>query len=195
MKTSNVLKGLIALTIFISAGLLFNLVASAAEFSAEMIQKMAGQTMTGKIYVKGTKMRMEMNTPSGPVVTIALPDVGKNLMLQPGNKMYMEMSIDASSSIPHMNETDFEKIADKNHLGSEKVNGYDCDKYEIVYHDSSMGKLTQWFSKRLNYPIKMIYKGPQGEVITEYKKIKEGSMKDSLFQVPAEYQKIEIPGM
>ena len=179
MKTRNVLKGLLALTIFISAGLVFNLVALAAEFSAEMIQKMAGQTMTGKIYVKGTKMRIEMNTPGGPVVTIALPDVGKSLMLQTGSKMYMEMSIDASSSIPNMTETDCEKIADKNHLGSEKVNGYDCDKYEIVYHDSSMGKLTQWFSKRLNYPIKMIYKGPQGEVITEYKKIKEGSIKDS----------------
>lgn len=195
MKTRNVLKGLIALTIFISAGLVFNLVASAAEFSAEMIQKMAGQTMTGKIYVKGTKMRIEMNTPGGPVVTIALPDAGKSLMLQTGSKMYMEMSIDAFSSIPNMTETDFEKIADKNHLGSEKINGYDCDKYEIIYHDSSMGKLTQWFSKRLNYPIKMIFKGPQGEVITEYKQIKEGSIKDSLFQVPAGYQKIDIPGM
>ena len=151
--------------------------------------------MTGKIYVKGTKMRMEMNTPGGPVVTIALPDVGKSLMLQTGSKMYMEMSIDASSSIPNMTETDFEKIADKNHLGSEKVNGYNCDKYEIIYHDKSMGKMTQWFSKKLNYPIKMVYQGQGGEMITEYKNIKEKGIKDSLFQVPAGYQKIDIPGM
>jgi len=195
MKEIKVVKGLIAFILFVSLGLVPSFFASAAEFSAEMIQQMAGQTMTGKIYVKGTKMRMEMNTPAGPVVTIALPDVGKSLMLQQANKIYMEMPIDAASSIPHMSETDFEKIAHKQPLGNEKINGYDCDKYEIIYHDTSMGTLIQWISKRLNYPIKMIYNGPQGDLVTEYRKIKEGGVKNSLFQVPAGYNKMEIPGM
>ena len=116
-------------------------------------------------------------------------------MLQQANKIYMEMPIDAASSIPHMSETDFEKIAHKQPLGNEKINGYDCDKYEIIYHDTSMGTLIQWISKRLHYPIKMIYNGPQGDLVTEYRKIKEGGVKNSLFQVPAGYNKMEIPGM
>ncbi len=180
-------------TLVLCALVVFSSVALSAEFSADLIQKTAGMTTKGKVYIKGNKMRMEMDTPAGK--SINLMDIGTGLMqmLQPEQKMYFEMETPEAGVV----KTDeaLDKIADKKHVGTEKVNGYKCDKYEIIYHDRSLGKMSQWFSKKLNYPIKIIYNGPQGEMVVEYKNIKQGKVDSSLFEIPPGYEKMKIPGM
>jgi outer membrane lipoprotein-sorting protein len=180
-------------TLVLCALVVFSSVALSAEFSADLIQKTAGMTTKGKVYIKGNKMRMEMETPAGK--SINLMDIGTGLMqmLQPEQKMYFEMETPEAGVV----KTDeaLDKIADKKHVGTEKVNGYKCDKYEIIYHDRSLGKMSQWFSKKLNYPIKIIYNGPQGEMVVEYKNIKQGKVDSSLFEIPPGYDKMTIPGM
>ena len=168
----------------------------AAEFSADMLQKMAGQTQTGKIFMKGSKMRMEMDTPGGKTINIILPDEGKSIMLIPQQKMYMEMSsADTPGSPPPAGKDDLEKMADLKNLGKEKINGYSCDKYEVIYNDKTMGKMIQWISPKLNIPLKMAGEGPHGDFTLEYKNIKEGGVPDSMFQVPPGYQKMQMPSM
>ena len=169
--------------------------ALAAEFSAEMIQKASGKTMTGNICIKGKKMRMEMNTPGARMVHIFLPDENRALMLYPDQKMYMEMNTKDTSRRASMMDEKLEDKATKKYLGTETVNGYLCDKYEFTFHDTSMGKTTQWFSKKLSYPVKMVHQGEQGETVTEYKNIKEGGVSDSVFQLPSGYKKMQMPGM
>jgi len=180
-------------TLVLCALVVFSSVALSAEFSADLIQKTAGMTTKGKVYIKGNKMRMEMETPAGK--SINLMDIGTGLMqmLQPEQKMYFEMQTPEAGVV----KTDeaLDKIADKKHVGTEKVNGYKCDKYEIIYHDRSLGKMSQWFSKKLNYPIKIIYNGPQGEMVVEYKNIKQGKVDSSLFEIPPGYEKMKIPAM
>jgi len=180
-------------TLVLCALVVFSSVALSAEFSADLIQKTAGMTTKGKVYIKGNKMRMEMDTPAGK--SINLMDIGTGLMqmLQPEQKMYFEMETPEAGVV----KTDeaLDKIADKKHVGTEKVNGYKCDKYEIIYHDRGLGKMSQWFSKKLNYPIKIIYNGPQGEMVVEYKNIKQGEVDSSLFEIPPGYEKMKIPGM
>ncbi len=180
-------------TLVLCALVVFSSVALSAEFSADLIQKTAGMTTKGKVYIKGNKMRMEMETPAGK--SINLMDIGTGLMqmLQPEQKMYFEMETPEAGVV----KTDeaLDKIADKKHVGTEKVNGYKCDKYEIIYHDRSLGKMSQWFSKKLNYPIKIIYNGPQGEMVVEYKNIKQGKVDSSLFEIHPGYEKMKIPGM
>jgi outer membrane lipoprotein-sorting protein len=180
-------------TLVLCALLVFSSVALSAEFSADLIQKTAGMTTKGKVYIKGNKMRMEMETPAGK--SINLMDIGTGLMqmLQPEQKMYFEMQTPEAGVVKTDDALD--KIADKKHVGTEKVNGYKCDKYEIIYHDRSLGKMSQWFSKKLNYPIKIIYNGPQGEMVVEYKNIKQGKVDSSLFEIPPGYEKMKIPGM
>jgi outer membrane lipoprotein-sorting protein len=168
-------------------------IALPAEFSADLIQKTAGMTTKGKVYIKGNKMRMEMETPAGKSINLTDIDTGLTRMLQPEERMYLEMRAPEAGVVQA--EEVLAKIADKKRLGTEKVNGFKCDKYEIIYHDKSLGKMTQWFSTKLNYPIKMIYHGPQGEMLMEYKNIKEGKVDSSLFKIPPGYQKMEIPGM
>ena len=180
-------------TAVLSALVLFGNVAPAAEFSADIIQKQVGITTKGKVYIKGNKMRMEMETPAGKSVNLMDTETGLMQMLHPAQKMYFEMQAPEAGVV----QTDeaLAKIADKKPVGTEKVNGHKCDKYEIIYHDRSLGKTTQWFSKRLNYPIKTVYKGPQGEMVMEFKNIKEGRLDSSLFKIPSDYHQMKMPGM
>jgi outer membrane lipoprotein-sorting protein len=163
----------------------------AAEFSADVIQKMGEEVKKGKFFVKGNKMRMEFEEG----ITIMDMATGKTITLQPEEKMYIELPAMGSPATAANSDEELAKVATKKKIGTEKVNGYKCDKHLITYHDKAMGKMTQWYAKKLNYPIKTVYHGPQGEMVTEYTNIKEGKVKDSLFEVPRGYQKMGIPGM
>ena len=62
-----------------------------------------------------------------------------------------------------------------------------------------MGSMTQWFAKKLNYPIKMINKNSMaGDFTSQLENIKKGNVKDSLFKLPSGYKEMkqpQIPGM
>ena len=176
----------------------FSTLAWAAEFSAEMTSDQMGEGIRSKIYVKGNKVRLEGINPEGEAyITIMDIKAGMVVALMPQEKVYMEMSgMMAQSQMSQFEiEEEIAKIADKRLVGVENVNGYLCDKYEIVYHDKSLGKMTQWISQKLNYPLKMIYNSSYGTTSTEYKNIREGGISDSLFEIPAGYTKMEMPGM
>ncbi len=165
--------------------------AVAAEFSADITQKMGEEVQKGKIFIKGNKMRMEFED------GISIMDLatGKTITLQPEEKMYMELP--GAGPMPSADESDkdLSKIATKKHVGTEKISGYKCDKYLITYHDKVMGKMTQWHAKKLNYPIKVLHQGPQGDMLVEYTNIKEGGVSDSLFKIPSGYQKMTLPSI
>jgi outer membrane lipoprotein-sorting protein len=167
--------------------------ALAAEFSADMVHKFGTMTKEGKIYVKGKKMRLEGGMGQGP--TIVNGETGTVCVLQPEQKMYMEMKGSTKETQPMQAEEDLAKLGQWKDLGTETVNGYQCDKKLFTYYDKAKGTMTQWFSPKLQYPIKMVHSSPQGETTVEYRNIKEGGVADSLFQVPAGYTKMEMPGM
>jgi len=171
--------------------LVFSGLAIAAEFSADLIQKMGDEVKKGKIFVKENKMRMEFKE------GISIMDLatGKTITLQPEEKMYMELPGAGPMASAAESDKELSKIATKKHVGTEKISGYKCDKYLITYRDKAMGKMTQWHAKKLNYPIKIVYHGPEGEMVTEYKNIKEGGVSDSLFKVPKGYKKMGMPGL
>lgn len=190
----SVLKSLVGCFIAI---ITFSILAIAAEFSADMISNQMGGNIKSKIYVKGDKVRMDGTDPQGES-SITIIDIKKGTMyaLMPQEKMYIEMSgMEVKPKISQFNfEEEIAKIADKRHVGTESVNGYLCDKYEFIYHDKVQGTMTQWYSKKLNYPIKMVYRSSYGEMATEYKNIKEGRVSDLLFEIPPGYQKMAMPG-
>ncbi|WAC08112.1 MAG: DUF4412 domain-containing protein [Thermodesulfobacteriota bacterium] len=193
------LKPLISLALFLVLVFLSALSSWAAEFSADMIQKMQGQTQTGKVFIKGKKMRMEMNTPGNTgnkMVHIMLPEENKTIIIMTEEKTYMEMkATNNPGSPPSSNKEDLEKVATFKQLGTETINGYLCDRYQVIFHDKNQGTMTQWYSKKLNFPIKMVSQGPQGEIVTEYQNIKEDAIPDTNFLIPPDYQKMPMPGM
>ena len=188
------LKLVIVLGIFILL-IGFSSMALAAEFSADLIIDNPQGKFTGKVYVKADKIRQEFLKQDMKQVIILRLDKGVTWSLMPENKMYMEMpGVGKEATDPEI-EKKIKDMAEKKSLGKEKINGYVCEKYQYIYHDKSLGILTQWFSKRLNYPIKTEYKAAAYQMLTEYKNIKEGRIADSLFEIPSGYQKMQLPMM
>jgi len=187
----NLLAGFIVLLCVLS----FSLMTFAAEFTADSIQKQHGMETKGKIYVKGEKMRMDMTKEGEKTTTINRIDKKIIWIINHGDKMYMEMPAMIDTLQASKVDLDLTKIADKKKVGTEKINGYKCDKYLITYKDKSMGTMTQWISKKLDYPIKMVYHSSYGDMYTEYKNIKEGRVKGSVFEIPKGYKKMTMPGM
>jgi outer membrane lipoprotein-sorting protein len=167
----------------------------AAEFTADLLLKQAGETITGKVYVKGDKIRQEYLQGGEKQVMIFRHDKGITWVLIPAEKIYMEMSSQEGVAYDPQFDQNIEDKAEIKLLGKETVNGYMCDKYQYSYHDTSMGTLTQWLSEKLNYPIKTEYKSPSGYMLTEYKNIQEGNVQGSLFEVPGDYALLSLPGM
>ena len=170
--------------------------AYAAEFSADMVQTMPQGVYEGKFFMKGNNFRQEMDMQGQEQITIFREDKGVVWVLMPEAKMYMEMSSQAQEeNVPQIDQEKIEHMAEKKFLGKETVNGYACETYQYIYHDKSMGTMTQWFSKKLNFPIKMETHGPSGHTTTEYKNISEKSLSNALFEIPAGYSKMGMPGM
>ena len=122
-------------------------------------------------------------------------DKGVTWVLMPAEKIYMEMSSQEGAAYNPQLDQNIKDKAEIKLLGKETVNGYVCDKYQYIYHDTSLGTLTQWISKKFSYPIKTEYKSPSGYMLTEYKNIQEGNVQNSLFEVPGDYMLMSIPGM
>ena len=165
--------------------------AQAAEFSATVISKAGSQETHGKMYFQGQKMRQEFASPQGTSITIIRPDKQVVWVIMPGQKMYMEMPFDKSQTGKAVMRMPEDK-AQMKLLGTEKVNGYETEKYEaVIKNNGKTEKSYIWLSKKLGVPIKMT--GENGEFSMEYKNIKEGNIPATVFEVPAGYQKMSMP--
>jgi outer membrane lipoprotein-sorting protein len=163
----------------------------AAEFSAQMITRGAPPEETqGKIYFKGDKIRQEFGGGEEAHISILRFDKKVVWMVMPGQKMYMEMPLTAQVTGKMMQIPQDE--AQPKLLGTETVNGYAADKYEIVTkNNGKSAKRYVWVANKLGLPIKMT--SPDHSFSIEYQNIKEGGVPDSLFEIPAGYQKMTMP--
>ncbi len=181
------------MTMLLAAALLFcALPAAAAEFSADMIISAGGQQMASKMYSKGEKQRMEMNTPGGQIINIVDFQTGKMFTLMPAQKMYMEHKGLDNSSLKQIKDIRAGRTPENaKKIGSEKVAGYSTDVYQV--NDPQAGQAKIWYAPKLKYPIKSEGQGPMGKHSMTLSNIKEGGVSESQFQVPAGYQKFQMP--
>jgi hypothetical protein len=79
-------------------------------------------------------------------------------------------------------------------LGSEQVEGFRCDKTRMtVTWQGITDTIIEWAAKELNGFVVKKQDVESGE-ITEYKNIRLGRQDPSLFELPADYQKLSMRG-
>ncbi|NTU48724.1 MAG: DUF4412 domain-containing protein [Syntrophobacteraceae bacterium] len=160
-----------------------------AEFSADIAMKPKGeQELQSKIYVKDKKIRHELTEDGETQIIVFRPDKGVVWTIIPEEKMYVEAPMGDSEKT--LEEWTPEKEKKAKSLGDDTVSGYPCKKYELVEDGE---KVTFWVSKKFPFPIKV----QDEEAVIEYRNIKEGAVADSVFEVPAGYEKMsmtEMPG-
>jgi hypothetical protein len=165
--------------------------AQAAEFSATMITKAGGMELPGKVYIKGDKMRNEIQASGHPVINILRPDKKLVWIIMPQQKAYMEMPINPATQQQMMSLTEKQKAQMKK-VGSETIDGYTCEKYETTMnHQGKSTRVYTWIATDLGAPIKVV--AEDGSFSMEYKDIKPGEVADSQFEAPQGYKKIKMP--
>jgi hypothetical protein len=174
------------------------------EFSADFAEKGwndagAESAETGRAYVAQLKTRFERTRDGRTTIDITRLDKRVTWTLNPARKTYSETPIDANDIVVRLHEDPTtlrgaEGIAAVKRVGSEVVNGYDCDKYALHFRDKTAGTQYVWFAKKLRFMLKLEWKTARISEFIEYTNIREGPLPDSLFEIPAGYKKTTLEG-
>jgi len=161
----------------------------------------AARDMSGKLYVSQQAMRMDMSG-EGPRQAIIINTFATKTVdiLMPQQQMYMEHKAGDNPLHRGPNPSDVHPYDPKNpcasdpsttckNLGTETVNGRSCDHWQITHKDGNVSDV--WIDNKLHFPIKTVSEGTTWQLTN----IKEGPQDASLFQIPAGYHKMDMPGM
>ena len=163
--------------------------APAAEFSAVIVKRFEGKEFQDKIYVKGDKVYGEVDNGAGATIVIMRRDKKVAWIVMPDQQMYTEMPYSEELMKGLRPVTD---LSAAKHLGTETVNGYLTDKFEMsVKTNGGQMKHFMWVSKKLGTSIKET--SVDGSYLMEYRDIKEGDVADQVFEVPAGFKKQTLP--
>ncbi len=179
------------------------------EFSADIVDlQKPGTPTTAKIYFAKDKMRIEpsANGPRSGGAVIVNFGTQTSMVLMPQQHMYMEMP--AQSQSQRMSYTnaffragdvenacgDWQKIEHAeggscHKVGNETVNGRTTVEYEATKASGDLNHF--WLDPKLRFPVKWQGKNSSGELHN----IQEGTQPASLFEPPAGFTKMEMPGM
>lgn len=154
------------------------------EFTADFITTDMEKTSAGRIWVKGDRIRQEVAGADGSFISIYRFDKMVLWTLIPGNR-YMERNPPPNPVLP------LKEGFNRTVLGVETINGYPCEMIKYVYRNKADGIYTVWISQKLHYPIKTETRAANNRVIaaTECKNIREETVSDALFELPAGYRK------
>lgn len=167
-------------------------------FTADMVMtsaKQNGRTIHGKMYAAEQAMRMDLEAEPGmETSTIVRFDKKVVWVLMPGEHRYMEMPITPRAGMMatlHASGTKYE-LQD---LGAEKVGSYACEKYRAQWTDHGQsGSGFVWVATAGGVKGFIVRAEDEKSGATnEYRNIRPGEPPASLFEVPAGYEKMEMP--
>lgn len=191
-------KTLLSITVILVTSLALAIFVWAGEFTADFKQYQSWEDeglkqKTGKVFVKADKSRMEF-LQDGQMASIMIVNPQKKAawMMDTSEKTYMEINFPENlwqlAKSGDMGNSDIKQTK----LGQETISGYLCDKISYSYKDRSIGNTVVWLSNKLEHPVKWENKGQQGTSWFQLSNIKEGKLKDSLFEVPAGYKAMSM---
>ena len=181
-----------------------NFALAQTEFSGEMFDSQKGSN--GKIYFAKDKVRFESTNKdprSGGVVIMNLTTQTTTVLMNQQH-MYMELSQQMASQRTAYNffrtgdveaacsdwmQLPQNKGGSCHKIGSETVNGRNTVKYEGTNAKGETGDV--WLDPKLRFPVK--WEGKNGS--WELRNIQEGTQPASLFEIPADYKKFDMPNM
>lgn len=170
-----------------------------AQYSADSYTQNAEMTLKEKIYVAPGKQRKEQELGGATQVSIIRMDKGVMWMLMPDDKMYMEMSLQqAQSQNPGVDLSAYQM--EKTEAGRETINGLDAVKYKIIMTGADGTKLGgfQWVvSPGIQVKLDALSKDANSteRIKMELTNLKIGKQDLALFEIPAGYTKMTMPGL
>ncbi len=176
-------------------------------YSADVVMNVWDGKDGGRMTMEGTvnvskdnkKERNEIVSMGHTSIMITRRDKGVTWVLMPERSMYLENPLgenDDKDPSLHLEEMNVKLTK----IGKEKVNGINATKYEVVDLDADGGSsdVFLWLSKD-NIPVKMEGTSLSGGEKTRFRRelnnVRIGNQNPKLFEVPAGYNKFNMPYM
>ena len=160
----------------------------------DMVATAPGQAaITMKMWLKGQKTRMEGTFDGQEVVYLLNKDKQISYMYIPLQNMAMEMDLSkAQESVGEPPSEQSESVAKYNPviLDTEVLDGKIC---LVIEYTTETEKVKMWIWKEHGLPIKTETTTTKGTSVVELKNIDFGNISDSVFELPAGVQIVEIP--
>lgn len=178
-------------------------------FTADITEQVFNTDATGTISVGNGQYRMDLHVQDkrggGNPIIIVDRKAGRTLLLDAKMKTYEEVknfTFRAYMLDPFQSVETLERTVEKKMAGIETLAGYACDKYE--YFDGSAKLAEVWFSRILQFPVKIHIVSGRGEgninvktnigdTRVELRNIKEGPVDPGLFRIPEGYAQAKPP--
>lgn len=170
-----------------------------ADFLMKVTQGAGGKTVTipGKVYYSKGKERRETEMMGHKSISIRRDDKNLFWTLMPEQRMYMQHSLDEQQK-GDPTAAIYDGDIKMTKLGREKVNGVKTDKYKMMMTDPQEKPIEGfiWLSKE-NVPIRVKGTSQEGSekshFVIDTTNLKFGRQPGSLFEVPADYQRMQMP--
>lgn len=144
--------------------------------------------------IKNEKLRMEVNTPQGKVITMIDGAVAYQYI--PSEKKAYKMMTKGPTNIKNLSDyRGYLSTLNARTTGSESVGNYDCDIYEFTDPGANV-RARAWVWRAKNFPVKYELDLPSGVVTTVMENVKVNEkIDDSEFIVPSGVEIIEMQRM
>lgn len=152
-----------------------------------------GEKYTQKMWVKGGNMRSEMENPAGgaPILSIVNMDESMVYVYQPEVNYALQMPID-QSEVDTTSPKDYLNPADTDNMiftSRETYDNKECLVYETSY-EGGKGKI--WIWEEGGMPLRVETTSGADTMIVEFLNFSIGNIDDSMFQLPAGTQIMDM---
>ena len=159
--------------------------AAAGDFVADVVETTPRDTVTGKIYVRGTTYRIETEEEGKQLVILVDQEGNVTWICDVEAKACEEIAADDIKSLmkdPFMSlrVTKETPGTEAKELEPEEIDGVECAVHVIMWGENPF--YTYFASEKYSLPLKMI-RGA-GEKVVELKNIEEKELDDAVFAVP-----------
>lgn len=162
--------------------------AEVSSFSADMVLTGAQGNMAARFYAAEGKSRMEMQGS----VSIARIDRNKVYILLTEQKTYIEQEV--TDEMSAQASTGEASVVSRLRLADEMLGGRFATKYEVVLSNGGKQQTVyQWMAEDVPVPVRM--EAVDGSWAVEYRNVIAGPQPENLFEVPSDYQKMDMPDL
>jgi hypothetical protein len=153
------------------------------QYSVDLVMTNGGQTMTMHRFIDGENIRSELEAQGEQLVM--LERGAEQYQIIPSQKMVMKMAVPASAPAPEGKPAAQTMDARIERLGEETLDGVRALKYQVT-SEGHTG--TAWFDAATGAPLRM----ESAEARIEWKNLKPGPQPAKLYEVPKDFQVMDM---
>ena len=162
------------------------------ELSFSFTYKSEDEEVELEIIRKKENFKIEMETTNQPKTVLIFKDntvYGLETERKTAVKLAMDPEEFAIADIfEELNDIDWDTI---NYIGDEKYNGFNC---HVIVEEADGNKTKVWLDSKSGFPLKIVSEGKESGYL-EVSKFEIGSVSESNFDIPDDYQIIDLENM